>query len=485
MADGAIFHLDVTTVSRSTGRSAVAAAAYRAGTKLLDARTGLDHDYRRKGGVKETFIAAPDGCDWIDSRETLWNAAEAAENRKNSTVAREWLVALPDALDALQRAELARALATELVTRFGVVVDVAIHDANRKGDQRNHHAHLLTTTRTAGPDGLGDKTRILDAAKTGGVEIANMREWWAGTVNDALAAAQSTARVDHRRKSVIATEARAEAKVLEKQAADVAALNAKPSEIGGVWKGLGHAARALRSSGLSALTSTNAQVEKLKTRAQALREKAETLSKPPNRHHGPSLTSFFRRMEPVWKRIADEKQAKADAAARADVTARSERAAQEAAGRAREALVADNALRAQKEQERALWVSERADDYAERALPLIQRARLNPEFARRIEEWGIDLHRSNHDAARDPIWQMFERSHFNGKQICFVLMAEAEALDRQAKAVREQEQHARKNTAWERQQAEAAKAQKVSEPESEQPKPAAGPRKTWGGPAGP
>lgn len=117
MPDGAIFHFSVSTISRSQGRSAVAAAAYRAGTQLLDARTGLVHDYRRKTAVLDSFIAAPEGCDWITDRNTLWNAVEAAETRKNSTVAREWLVALPGALDTAQRAELVRSLATELVTR--------------------------------------------------------------------------------------------------------------------------------------------------------------------------------------------------------------------------------------------------------------------------------------------------------------------------------------------------------------------------------
>lgn len=297
MADGAIMHMSVSTISRATGRSAVAAAAYRAGTRLRDARTGIEHDYGRKRGIVETFIAAPDGCTWITDRQALWDAAEAAESRKNSVVAREWLVALPDALDAPQRAELARALAVELVTRFGVAVDVAIHAPSKQGDGRNHHAHLLTTTRTAGPHGLGDKTRILDAAKTGGPEIEAMRAWWAGTVNDALAAAQSAARIDHRRKVVVAAEKQAQAEALEAQAADVTTL----SEAGGVWNGLTHAARAVRAGGLFALFSVEETVRKLKDRAQSLRNEAERLAKPPARHHGPALTALWRRMGPIWE----------------------------------------------------------------------------------------------------------------------------------------------------------------------------------------
>lgn len=433
MADGAIFHLDVRTISRATGRSAVAAAAYRAGTKLLDARTGVEHDYRRKGGVVDSFIATPDSCDWITDRNTLWDAAEAAEKRKNSTVAREWLVALPDALDAPQRAELARALAVELATRFGVAVDVAIHDANRQGDQRNHHAHLLTTTRTVGPDGLGDKTRILDAAKTGGPEIEAMRAWWAGTVNDALAAAQSEARVDHRRKAVIAAEKLAEAKLLETQAADVATLTAKPAEVGGVWKGLGHAARAIRAGGLSALLSTDTTAKKMRDKARDLRNDAARLSHPPAKHRGPVLTAFLRRMEPVWKAEKAAQEA-------ADARRAAERvAAAEKARAAREA--------AQKAAERAAEMARIRDKYADFTLPLIERARKDPKFAEQITRWGIDLDRPDREAARDDIWRM-RGEGYEGKLVWAIVTDEAKEADRRAKedAQRQRVQNVREFT---------------------------------------
>ena len=359
MADGAIFHLDVSTVSRSQGRSSVAAAAYRAGQKLLDERTGLWHDYKRKQGVLETFIAAPDGCDWITDRNTLWDSVETAEKRKNSTVAREWLVALPDALEPEQRTELTRALAAELVTRYGVAVDVAIHAPSKGGDQRNHHAHLLTTTRQAGPDGLGAKTRVLDAAKTGGVEIANMREWWAGMVNDALKAAQSPARVDHRRKTVIAAEIRAEAEAFERQATDIEALNKSPAEVGGLWKGLGSATRALHNGGLSVLTATPDHVEKLRDRALELRNRAKELTQnPPNTHNGPKLTVYKRRMAPQWAQEAAVKTKEEQRVLEArESAAERQRAAQGAAeeqrmAEAREAVIRAQERRAQEARQR-------------------------------------------------------------------------------------------------------------------------------------
>jgi len=192
----AIYHLSVKTVSRSTGRSAPAAAAYRTGTRLVNGRDGVTHDYRRRAGIVGHTIVAPIGCDWAKDRAALWNAAEAAEHRKNSTVAREYEVALPAELSAQGRSDLARAFAAALVQRYGVAADVAIHTPGGEGDQRNHHAHIMTTTRTVGPDGaLGQKTRILDDQRSG--EIERVRELWAGLTNAAMERAGVVERVSH------------------------------------------------------------------------------------------------------------------------------------------------------------------------------------------------------------------------------------------------------------------------------------------------
>jgi len=194
----AIYHLSVKSISRSAGRSVVAAAAYRAGQELIDERQGLTHDYTRKQGVEDAFIVTPDGADWAQDRNTLWNAAEAAEKRKDAKTGREYELALPAELDAGARKELARDFARELVERYGVVADVAIHEPGRQGDNRNHHAHILTTTRTAGNEGLGAKTRVLDVASTASAEIEHMRGVWARQVNMALERHQVEQRVDHR-----------------------------------------------------------------------------------------------------------------------------------------------------------------------------------------------------------------------------------------------------------------------------------------------
>ena len=123
---------------------------------------------------------------------------EASETRRNSVTAREWELALPSEISAEDRSQITREFAEQLVSRYGVAVDVAIHAPHREGDQRNHHAHVLTSTRKLEAEGFTAKTRVLDSAKTGGEEIAQMRGLWAELQNRALERAGEVERVDHR-----------------------------------------------------------------------------------------------------------------------------------------------------------------------------------------------------------------------------------------------------------------------------------------------
>lgn len=193
-----IFHLTVRSVSRASGRSAVAAAAYRAGERLLNSRDGRVHDYTGKP-VLEAFIMTPDSApSWAADRSQLWNAVEATEKRKDAKVAREYELALPAELEAPARRSLTVKFAELLIERYGVAVDVALHPPDAEGDQRNYHAHLLTTTRVVTLDGLGPKTRQLDVSSTASVEVESLRASWAAMINQALAKAHAPDRVDHR-----------------------------------------------------------------------------------------------------------------------------------------------------------------------------------------------------------------------------------------------------------------------------------------------
>lgn len=193
------YHCSVKPVQRSVGRSAVAAAAYRLGECLHDHRLGETYDYTRRSGVLTAFTVAPDHApDWVNDPETLWNRAEAAENRINSQVAREYEIALPSAVSADEREDIARSFARTLVDRYGVAVTVALHEPSRHGDDRNFHAHILSTTRTMGTEGLGKKTRVLDDRKTGPQEVLYLRQHAADLINEALERAGVDERVDAR-----------------------------------------------------------------------------------------------------------------------------------------------------------------------------------------------------------------------------------------------------------------------------------------------
>ena len=166
---------------------------------IVDERTGEVHDYTRRSGVISSHIILPDNHpDWAEDRSHLWSAVELAETRKNSVVAREVEIALPAELNAAEREELAVNFAVHLVDRYGVASEVCIHEPSREGDQRNHHAHILFTTRRMDETGFTNKTRELDDKKTGPEEIETIRKDWQDFQNSALQKSGSEKRVDCR-----------------------------------------------------------------------------------------------------------------------------------------------------------------------------------------------------------------------------------------------------------------------------------------------
>lgn len=196
----AIYHCSIKPISRGAGRSVVAAAAYRHACKLEDSRTGEVHDYRRKAGLEHSAIYLPSGVNpsWAQDRGQLWNAAEAAEKRKDARVGREIVLALPDELSAEQRRELTEKICRHLANRYSLAVDVAIHQPSKDGDQRNHHAHILMSSRIITPEGFGKKVRKLDSRDDGPAEVEHIRAEWARLANRALERAGENVQIDHR-----------------------------------------------------------------------------------------------------------------------------------------------------------------------------------------------------------------------------------------------------------------------------------------------
>jgi hypothetical protein len=200
----------INAVQRSQGDSATAKAAYRACCVIECIREGKTHDYSRKQGHEASGMAAPQGLKPWD-RSKLWNAAELVERngergknarqfRANAQTARDLLFTYPSELSEAGRLKTARAIAGFLVSTSSVAVDFSIHKPGRDGDERNHHCHMMFTTRRMTAKGLGEKTREWDDLKTGPKLSKALRKFIADTLNAELAAEGKAdiARVEYR-----------------------------------------------------------------------------------------------------------------------------------------------------------------------------------------------------------------------------------------------------------------------------------------------
>jgi hypothetical protein len=163
----ALAHFHTGTVSRASGRSAVDAAAYVLRVNMLDQRTGQSYSYGRNAAdAVNTFVWLPKGAsDEYRDAAVLANYMESRETRKNSRTARTFEGALPHELSEEQRERLVKDFAREF-TRKGFAVIVGIHRPHEHGDERNHHFHMLISTRTMDAKGFGDKARDLDKVET-------------------------------------------------------------------------------------------------------------------------------------------------------------------------------------------------------------------------------------------------------------------------------------------------------------------------------
>ncbi len=188
----AIYYFNASVISRSGGRSATASAAYRAAEKIKDIRTGEIHDYRKKKGVDEKFILAPNSApEWVHNRANLWNEVERVERRKDSQVAREIKLAIPAELNRSQQLELLKEFATDEFVSKGMVADVSLHELS----SHNPHAHIMLTMREIDEEGF-NKKKNRDWNKRELLE--KQRANWSSYANKALEKAGVNEKIDHR-----------------------------------------------------------------------------------------------------------------------------------------------------------------------------------------------------------------------------------------------------------------------------------------------
>lgn len=185
----AIFHCTVKIISRSSGRSAVGAAAYRSGERIVNESDQVVHVYEYREGIEDKEILLPSGApaEYMN-RSVLWNAVERAEKRKDAQTAREVEVALPVEFTAAERKEVLREYVQENFVSKGMIADICIHDKK----DGNPHAHIMLTTRTVDEQGFGKKDRSWNDRD----KIHEWRQSWADVCNSRLE--RHGERIDHR-----------------------------------------------------------------------------------------------------------------------------------------------------------------------------------------------------------------------------------------------------------------------------------------------
>ena len=189
--DMAIYSFRAQVIGRSSGRSAIAAAAYRSGEAIKDERTGKSHDYTGKSDIYDSEILKPAiAPERLMDRTTLWNEVERGEKRRDARLSREVMIALPAELTHDQKQALAREYVQDEFVSRGMIADIGYHDF----ESHNPHAHIMLTMRTVDENGFGKKERRWDKRE----EMYAHRQAWADHANQALERAGYDERIDHR-----------------------------------------------------------------------------------------------------------------------------------------------------------------------------------------------------------------------------------------------------------------------------------------------
>lgn len=190
----AIYHFHCAFISRSKGLSAVAVAGRRAGERLYDSRLGKKVGCAEDDVVFKAILLPSVAPKWMLDREKLWNAVEQAEGRKDSRLARDIDISLPQELSNEQNIKLATEFVQDEFVVLGMVADLCVHVIRSKDMQERPHMHIMLTTRKVDEDGFGLKEIGWDKKD----KLMRWREAWAKYLNKYLALNGIEQRVDHR-----------------------------------------------------------------------------------------------------------------------------------------------------------------------------------------------------------------------------------------------------------------------------------------------
>ena len=191
----AIYHFSAKVISRASGSSALASAAYRSASRLYDQRLDRSHDFTNKSGVIHSEVMTPLGVpEQLRDRETLWNTVEATEKRKDAQLAREIEFAIPREMSQTQGIELACDFVQREFVAKGMIADLNVHWDIGEDGRAKPHAHVMLAMRAVDENGFGAKVRDWNRTEL----LEHWREAWGTHVNECLAELGIEARIDHR-----------------------------------------------------------------------------------------------------------------------------------------------------------------------------------------------------------------------------------------------------------------------------------------------
>lgn len=456
----AIASCNVNIIGRSGGRCSVAAAAYRAGEKLHDERTGKTYDYSRKRNIAYTEILTPAHAPaWAKDRSQLWNAVEKVEKRCDAQTAREIRIALPVELTLQQNIDALRDYAKTFVKQ-GMIVDFALH--NEKG---NPHAHMMLTTRSIDENGFGQKVREWNKPE----KVEAWRKSYEHVTNHHLEQAGCPERIDvrsyarqgiekiptiHLGHSSHEKEQRGEQTIRGDRNREIEARN---SQIEQANKDIALVKQAMRQEQEAAQREAAKQREVDRQRA-AKREHGDTKIISETEMHKHIQQEAERQHQRKAERQLIEA---ARQEAQRQAAAKREQQRQQEAERQRQRRQQEADRRAAQKQE-----MKRQQQKRETAPRTVSETDMQKQFERLIEQARKELQRQENQPQKPSIWEVIQKEVAEREAVWKRQEQEREAADRQRAAEQEKEQ-AQKMEVLKRKQEADRRATQQQPPPSE------------------
>lgn len=184
----AIYHCNISNVSRAAGSRSTATASYITGEKIHDKELNETYNYGRQERVIEYDTILPPGAsDELKNPAALFNSIESFEKNNNARTAKKIEVALPRECTLEQQRAIVKKFIAENITAENYACTYAIHYDK---DNNNPHAHILVANRQLikgkwsskrkteyALDESGERIPLLDENGNQKLDSKNRKQW--------------------------------------------------------------------------------------------------------------------------------------------------------------------------------------------------------------------------------------------------------------------------------------------------------------------